>query len=71
MDTGDGVIHKIPALFNEELGYRPISEDLVETIENQMQELKKPETSVESKLYESDVKMIVKDGKIYYLPEVE
>lgn len=67
----DGVIHKIPALFNEEHSYRPISKDIVDTIENQMKTLKKPELSIESKLSESDVKMIVKGGKVYYLPEVE
>lgn len=70
-DGIDRVIHKIPAIFNEEYGYKPISKDIVGTIEEQMKGLKKPEVSIESKLCENDVKMIVKDGKVYYLPEIE
>lgn len=68
-DGIDGIIHKIPSLFNEEYGYRPISEKIVTVIENQIKSIDKPTIMESDKLYEKDVRMIVKDGKIYYLPE--
>ena len=70
-DGLDGIVHKIPALFNKEHSYKPISKDVVVTIENQMQEFKKPKASIQSALTENDVKIIAKNGKLYYLPECE
>jgi len=68
-DGIDGIIHKIPAMFNEEFGYRPISENIVTIIESQMSPSEEPRIIANDKLYEKDVRMIVKDGKVYYLPE--
>lgn len=69
-DGIDGIIHKIPAMFNEEYGYRQLSKEIVDAIAEQMTDFKKPEISIESKLCENNVKMIIKNGKVYYLPEI-
>lgn len=68
-DGIDGIIHKIPAMFNEAFGYRPISENIVTIIESQMSPSEEPRIIANDKLYEKEVRMIVKGGKVYYLPE--
>lgn len=68
-DGIDGVIHKIPAMFNEEYAYKSITENVVNVIQNQIASFEKPKTMSNDKLFESDVRMIVKEGKLYYLPE--
>ena len=68
-DGIDGVIHKIPAIFNEEYAYKAITENVVNVIQNQITGLEKPKTMSNDKLFERDVRMIVKEGKLYYLPE--
>ena len=57
-------------MFNEEYGYRQLSKEIVDAIAEQMTDFKKPEISIESKLCENNVKMIIKNGKVYYLPEI-
>ncbi len=68
-DGIDGVIHKIPAMFNEEYAYKSITENVVNVIQNQIASFEKPKTMSNDKLFESDVRMIVKEGKLYYLPD--
>ena len=43
--------------------------EITTVIENQIKSIGKPTITENDKLYEKDVRMIVKDGKIYYLPE--
>ena len=68
-DGIDSVIHKIPAMFNEEYAYKAITENVVNVIQNQIASFEKPKAMSNDKLFESDVRMIVKEGKLYYLPD--
>lgn len=64
----DGVIHWIPGLFNDELNYRSISERTAEMIEMQSSEGVSSHLPGKEELYNEDIQIISKDGKLYYLP---
>lgn len=67
----DRAIHWIPGLFNNDLNFRPISESTAEMIEMQSSgqyELHMPDRE---ELYNKDVQIISKGGKLYYLPLAE
>ncbi len=66
----DAVIHWVPSLINEDYKNRAISEKTAEMISTQSEE-KKSHQEDTSDLFQEDVKLIVKDGKLYYLPEKE
>ena len=70
-DGIDGVIHKIPAMFNEEYGYKPMTENVVNVIQSQIAGFENPKIMSNDKLFDNDVRMIVKEGKLYYLPEAD
>ncbi len=65
-DGIDGFVHWLPGLIKEEYNFQSLNKDIILMIENQssghgdMQEIDK------SELYDKDVKIIAKDGKIYY-----
>lgn len=64
----DGVVHFIPGLFNDDLNFRSIEKKTASMIAEQSsghEALHKTDTS---ELYGSDVQLISKKGKIYYLP---
>ncbi len=61
-------IHYIPALFNHNLKYKPIKEDVANMIANQISSQPLENNCDTSDLYTEDVQLICKDGKIYYLP---
>lgn len=64
----DGVVHFIPGLFNDNLNFCSIELKTASMIQEQSSrddELYKYDTS---ELYNKDVQLISKDGKIYYLP---
>lgn len=65
----DGVVHFIPGLLNDDLNFRSIEKKTASMIVAQSsghESLHKADTS---ELYTEDVQLIVKDGKIFYLPE--
>ena len=63
----DGAIHFLPGLFKKDLNYRMIDENIVDTIKTQMSS-KIPEYAYQrSNLYNEDVQIISKGGKLYYL----
>lgn len=65
----DGVIHALPGLINEEKKYRSVSDDVVNIIEAQSKGFDAPEKLTSRDLFQEDVKIISKDGKLYYFSE--
>lgn len=64
----DGLIHKLPGLFNKELNYRTINNDTAKMIQNQSTMCSNEMKQDNSNLYSKDVQLIFKDGKVFYLP---
>lgn len=58
----------IPALFNEELHYKSISEQTAEMINRQTFGTAQVKPADEKDLFQEDVRLVVKEGKLYYLP---
>lgn len=65
----DGMIHFIPGLFNDDLNFRSIEKNTVRMITEQVSGHKALHEVDTSELYNEDVQLISKDGRIYYLPE--
>ena len=64
----DGVIHFLPGLFNENFKFRSIEENTAKMINIQSSGHESLHMMETSELYEEDVQLISKDGKLYYLP---
>ena len=65
----DYAIHWIPGRFNDEHNFRPIAEKTARMIETQSTVWESVHRVKNDDLYDNDVRLISKDGKIYYLPE--
>lgn len=65
----DGVIHFIPGLINEENKFRSISNNAVKNIVAQTNGYTAPQNIDPIDLFQEDVRIIAKEGKIYYLPQ--
>lgn len=65
----DGMIHFIPGLFNNDLNFRSIEKNTAHMITEQVSGHKVLHKVDTSELYNEDVQLISKDGRIYYLPE--
>ena len=65
----DGFIYKLPSLINEELGLRPVSERTSDIIGTQTKAYEIPDNAENIDLFHEDIKIIGKEGKLYYLPE--
>lgn len=63
----DGLIHKIPGKFREELNFRQIDENTAKAIGIQITQ-QTGSCCSRRELYDEDVQIISKDGKLYYLP---
>lgn len=68
-DHLDGVIHFLPGLFNDDFNFRSISKDTASMIQVQAIGYVVTHPYDKSNLYQEDVQLIVKNGKVYYLPE--
>ena len=64
----EGVLMKIPAAFNHDLKYKAIPESTASMIKNQINANFEIKQNREQNLFDKDVKLIMKDGKMYYLP---
>ena len=64
----DGAIHWLPGLFINSLNYTSVNEKLVEMVLVQNEEIDYESRVRDSELYDQDVQLISKNGKIYYLP---
>ena len=67
-DGLDAAIHWIPSLFDKRNAYRDMSKNVAHMIEEHSSDKNSHQTDT-GDLFNSDVKLIAKDGKLYYLPE--
>ena len=64
----EGMFAAIPGVIDDKWKYREMTQEFVAEIDAQSQSV--PMTSTQTKaVYSSDVQIIIKDGKYYYLPE--
>ncbi|ALB48008.1 hypothetical protein [Clostridium beijerinckii] len=70
-DGFDGIIHLVPGLFNDDLKFRSISDRTVSMIETQSAGYATERKATALDLFQEDVRLIAKDGKVYYLPRKE
>lgn len=63
-----GALIKIPALFNDELEYKEIAGKTVKMISDQRNASEIDDSKNEINLFDENVELIIKDGKVYYLP---
>jgi len=62
------IVSAIPSLIDDKFKYNELSQSLVNEISTQIRNI--PERPVEPKqIYNDDVKIIIRDGKYYYLNE--
>lgn len=64
----DRVIYFLPGLFNDDFNFRPIEKKTARMITAQASGYDDSHYMDETELYDADVQLIAKDGKIYYLP---
>lgn len=64
----NGFLMKIPAVFNDNLHYKGISERTAKMINLQICGSTEQELNARSDLFQNDVRLIAKDGSLYYLP---
>lgn len=65
----DGAIHFIPSLLNDDYKFRPINMKTANMITEQVKNREERYVAYTSELYNEDVQLISKDGRLYYLPE--
>lgn len=65
----DGAIHFIPGLLKDEYKFRSIDMKTVKMIIEQAMGYEEQCAAYTSELYNEDVQLIYKDGRLYYLPE--
>ena len=65
----DGAIHWIPGLFKDDFNFSIISENTKLMIEQQSSEYDLKNKYINEDIFNKDIKLISKDGKVYYLPE--
>ena len=64
----EGALMTVPAVFNHDLKYKAISESTASMIKKQRDANVGIKQSDNQDLFNEDVKLIAKDGKMYYLP---
>lgn len=64
----NGFIMNIPALFVNDLHYKQIPKQTAQMISNQTEGATEVKPDSSSDLFQEDVELIAKDGKLYYLP---
>ena len=64
----DSFIHLIPSWINKDNNYRPIALSAVQQIQSQTSTQNPAKSTDSIDLFQEDVKIIGKDGKLYYLP---
>lgn len=64
----DGFLHKVPGMIRQELNYRPVSKDVVGIITKHLTARDKHRQVSTREVFDEDIKLIGKEGKVYYLP---
>lgn len=65
----DGVVHWLPGLFDEKMKYREVAETTVNMIGMQSSLDTVSNQEIKDNLYDEDVRLIAKEGKVYYFPQ--
>ena len=65
----EGFFMNIPALFNDDLHYKAISKRTAAMINRQSDGSTAIKPADDTDLFQKDVRLVAKDGKLYYLPE--
>ena len=65
----EGLIMKAISIFDEDLRYKSVPEKTVTMITAQSGGQRSVVTQSETDLFQEDVRLVAKDGKLYYLPE--
>ena len=65
----EGVLMRAFGLFDDDLNYKKMSDQTTTMIEHQENGNTGAQMSGEDDLFQEDVRLIAKDGKLYYLPE--
>lgn len=64
----DKLIHWIPGMINDDINFRSVSDLTIALIEEQTSEGQTDKKMIEDDVFNQDVQLIIKDGKVYYLP---
>ena len=64
------MLFRSPAMFNDDYNYTSVEEETVSLIKRQ-QHLDSKIQINEDNFYDEDVELIMKDGKVFYLPHIE
>lgn len=64
----EGFFMKVPALFNDDLHYKSISSQTAAMISRQTGGIAEVRPSDDADLFQKDVRLVAKEGKLYYLP---
>ena len=64
----DSFIHQIPSWINEDNKFRPIAQSAVKQIQSQTSASNHVRSVDTVDLFQEDVRIIGKEGKLYYLP---
>lgn len=64
----DGFLMEIPGLFNEELHYKSICDDVIKKISEQRNAIVTVKAVDDKDLFQEDIRLIVKDERLYFLP---
>ena len=66
----DKVLLSIPAVFNEELKFKGVPEETSSLIRQQINLSSEIVQEEKNELFQKDVQLIAKEGKLYYLPAI-
>lgn len=66
-DGLDGIIHRIPGLIDEEYNYCAIDDNMVKMIKGQMLSYPIESKITDESLFEKEVRLIAKEGRLYYI----
>ena len=64
----DRILHKVPGMIRKELNFRPVAKDVVDIITKHLTTREKHRQVITKEVFEENVKLIGKEGKVYYLP---
>lgn len=67
----EGFFMKIPAIFNNDLNYKEISKQTATMITQQTLAIAEISPDAGSDYFKDDVELVIKDGKLYYLPPTD
>lgn len=63
----DGIIHRIPGLIDEEYNYSALDSNMVKMIKRQMLPYYIESKVTDENLFEKEVRLIAKEGRLYYI----